>query len=122
MNAKKDRFNFPRCTRKASKTIRFSDEEMKVLIPKVKSSGRTFSDFIRHAAISSEVTNVLDPETFLLLKRYSNGLTRIGVNINAIAERANTVGSDFGPGDLENAKSQAKALAALIREIRNKTI
>lgn len=105
-----------------SHSIRFTHEEEKVLSEKVAQFGGTLSDYLRKAAFNTKIVSVITPEIIKLFKTYRQTLINIGVNINAIARRANTDKIVFDERVLNDAIKECHAIIKLCIEMQNKTM
>ena len=101
------------------RTVRFSPDEDELLTAKLAEFGGTRSDFIRRAALGAKIKSVPSPETIKLLQEYRTNLRNIGVNLNAIAHRANTEKIKFGYLDLQKAKEECESFLQILKTIQN---
>lgn len=101
------------------RTVRFSPDEDKQLTAKLAEYGGKRSDYIRKVALSATIKQVSSPETIKLLLEYRDNLRNIGINLNAIAHRANTEKIKFKSTDLQEAQENCKEFSRIIKEIEN---
>lgn len=102
------------------RTVRFAQEEDEQLGVKVSQYGGSRSDFIRKAALGVKIVSVPDPETIKLLQEYRTNLRNIGINLNAIAHRANTKEIEFDYSDLQESKKECESFLLIVKKIQSK--
>lgn len=98
------------------RNIRFTKEEDAEITAKAEEAGISRSDFIRKAVFGKKVVS---KDTTKTLNQQIQILRNIGVNLNAIAKRANTVDADFNISFLQKTIEECNNFLAEIKILRD---